>query len=162
MFNQFLLTELIRAQSRAEQERKIQEEVLRPLAEKGISIDDLVISGSGSLQEVFHASTIYHHIGRTATDNLPYKSLHLNRSQGKLDYIDLTLEIFQISIAGSKGDAFFNVAINHKDIIFPFPYEQTRSSLQKLEKLEAYLLQRQAAQQPEYNYTYRTRTEIKP
>lgn len=49
MHNQYLLTELIKAQMRAEQERKNQEQV-RPFREKEADTDDLVVSEAGSLR----------------------------------------------------------------------------------------------------------------
>ena len=49
MHHQYLLTELLKAQMRAEQERKNKEQV-RPLREEEADTDDLVVSDAGSLQ----------------------------------------------------------------------------------------------------------------
>ena len=161
IYNQFLLTELIRAQVRAEKEQKDLGAIKDDLQKQGINIDDLVISGNASLQDIFHLTTVYNKIERAAIDNIGYKSLHINRRKGKLEYIDLTLEIFQVAVDGLQRNDLFKATISHKDIIFPFNYDKTRYAVEKLEKVQAYLQQRQADQQPKYNHTYRSNTEIK-
>jgi len=161
IYNQFLLTELIIARAKAEQEQQTQKEVLRPLTELGISLDDLVISGDSSLQEVFHSSTVYHAVQRTNPEKKEYFYTRINRSKGRLEPAKLTLEIFQISVRGAKAGTPFQAALGHKDIVSPFQYDKTSESLQILEQLESYLLRRQAEQQPKYLHTYRTKTEIK-
>ena len=161
IYNQFLLTELIRAQARVEKEQKDLGAIKDDLQKQGINIDDLVISGNASLQDIFHLTTVYNKIERAAIENINYKSLHVNRRKGRPEYIDLTLEIFQVAVDGLRRNDLFKATIGHKDIIFPFNYDKTRYAVEKLEKVQAYLQQRQADQQPKYNHTYRSNTEIK-
>lgn len=128
MHNQYLLTELIRAQVRAEQDT-----VKKELQDHEINIDDLVITGERSLRDVFHPSAAYNRIER-----------EIFREQ---QYSDETLQLFSIYVEGVVSNSSFKAYIGHKDILFPFMYEPTKASLEILEKIEKYLLQLQADQE---------------
>ncbi len=125
MYNQYLLTELIKVQARAEPTAKIR----NALQEQGINIDDLVITGEISLYEVFDPSARYHRVERD-----------IFREQ---EYADETLWLFDLHLVGNLNSSSFAVYIGHKDIFFPFMYEPTKAGLAVLEKVETYLRQRQ-------------------
>lgn len=163
IYNQFLLTELIKAQVKAESTAKMHAEAKSDLLKRDLNIDDFVISGDLSVPKVLHPTTTYHRIGKDFLEDgdIFYYPAILNETTGKVEMFIAFLDIFQLSVQGMHNNTLFKSTLNHKDIIFPFPYDQTRKALEKLNRLESYLLQRQAEQQPEYNYTYRNRTEIK-
>ncbi|HLD39659.1 MAG TPA: hypothetical protein VJB13_00805 [Candidatus Nanoarchaeia archaeon] len=163
MYNQYLLTELIRAQVKVEQAEKIHAEAKFGLSQHDLNIDDFVISGDLSLPEVLHPTTTYHRIGKDFLEDgdIFYYPAILNRATGKVEMYIAFIDVFQLSVQGLHNNNSFKSIVSHKDIAFPFPYNRTRAALQTLEKLETYLLGCQAAQQPEYNSTYRMNTKLR-
>lgn len=132
MYNQFLLTELIRAQVRAEHDALTEQDTVRmELQEQGINIDDLVITGEVSLHNVFHSSATYQRIEREI-----FREQH---------YPDESLQLFTLYVEVMLNTSPFKAYLGHKDMLFPFMHEPTKHSLAILEKVETYLLQRQAS-----------------
>ena len=143
------------------------DKVSKDLRKRGINIEDLVVSGNGAMRNVFHASAIYEDIG-WLLNPFPLYPEKLG-DDGHLLFYGIAVGL---SVEGNKKGKRFEVVLTFgnpplSDYHFLPPkkfsldYEDTEIRDQRLIPLSLYFLQRQAAQQPEYKYTYRTRKEIK-
>ena len=122
------------------------------LRKRGIDINDLIIVRS-SLTELFHPTTMLQQVKLVPIfhyDNLGYKMEDLT------EYV--------IGLAARRREKNFKAHITFDFIskdglicLDGIPYKIDR----RFEPLELYLCQRMESQQPQYNYTYRSRTEIK-
>ncbi|GEM_PF-5542548 len=162
MYNQYLLVEIIKQQAKAEQAVDEKMKIKEILDKQGININDLLVlneSSHDSLEKVFHPATTYNKIERINRGSLYYSSPKFSWRKARMEFINLTLDLFHLSVDAQKDNLPFYVDFTTIDIFFPLDHDSVRASLAKLEQLETYLFQRHAEQQPRPIHTYRTNTE---
>ena len=158
-------------------ERSIKEYLER----KGIHTRDLWVRPHGSVKEIFHPSTKYTYIerfphGTSEPDpKIPglvtlhtFGSIKLRgsrRSYFREKLFDLYLAFLPGICMPLDKNAFENPGLlldpDYRKQREPIYRERLLHIDEKLKVLEIYFLQRMEAQQPQYSYTYRTKTEIK-
>jgi hypothetical protein len=139
--------------------RQLEDEVKKDLEDRGIDLGELAVHGKGSFRDVFHPSTRYIDISALVLKPLT--------PSYECDGLSITGERF--SLFGKKQfDVIVcgRICLFYLDEISRFYEKKPLDDLDiifgwELIELGKYLVQRQEAQQPEYNYNYRGRTEIK-
>ncbi|GEM_PF-5294406 len=118
------------------------------LDKRKINLEKLLVSGIGSMADLFHPDSRY-----TSVDFYGFLS--------KSDCGPTTGAIYVKGVRPRflTKDFNFDVSIVHLPLGFKVPEDH----FEKIKRVEAYFLERMAAQNPklEYNFTYRTITEVK-
>lgn len=130
------------------------------LQKRGINIEELAVVGNGSLRDVLHPTTVYKNVERILSN-------FSSRPSG-----ETRCYLLGFQVSGESQGYFwrknFDFEVVFKYTSFSPPFLKRISgvgitiiSTKEQEIFESYLHQRMEAQQPQYNYTYRSRTEIK-
>lgn len=145
------------------------------LRKRGINIEDLEITAEREavnerkrdhLRDVFHSSANYNIIERVHLEEFalaPEKVAEWEEKRPPFNKKNFIFyDLLELRVQGKRpgflGTSTFDVRIRNSAKDFA---NVIGERLVFLEKLENYFHQRMEAQQPQYNYTYRSRTEIK-
>ncbi len=153
--------------------------VREDLRKRGIKLEDLCVTSDGvELEDLFHPSAKYTYIERFSpgSEEKMYGFLirhtfgSIKVCGGRKSYFrekqfNAYLE-FSPAISNPVDKALFEnpwllLDENYQKQREPIYRERIRRIDEKLKVLELFFQQRMESQQPQYNYTYRSRTEIK-
>src|SRR3989344_2186278 len=143
------------------------------LQKRGINIEDLEVKIEGeaingrkknNLRDVLHPLAVYNLIERVRTEECavaPNKMVELKERDSSFNRNYILYDLFKLRVQGTRPGFLrqipFDVLIHNRPRDFA---NVIGERLDCLEKLESYFNQRMESQQPQYNYTYRSRTEI--